>query len=214
MKIGIYGGSFNPVHIGHLTVAEEAKKRLGLDKLIFVPAGNPYFKDQKEIESFGARECMILDAIHGMDGFEVSAYESATYKPSYTSETLQHYHEVYPKAELFLIVGEDAYYQMHKWHDVDTIISLATIVCFTRNQAVLDSIGDGSIQSFIDWKKTDQGKRVNLVQLRSEIALSSSYVRKQIRDGGSFRFLVPHSAYKRIANNKLYGYGGDDFVIY
>lgn len=214
MKIGIYGGSFNPIHVGHLTVAEEAKKRLRLDKLIFVPAGNPYFKDQKEIESFGARECMILDAIHGMDGFEVSTFESATYKPSYTSETLQHYHEVYPDAELFLIVGEDAYYQLHKWHDVDTIISLATIACFTRNQAVLDSIGDGSLQSFIDWKQTDQGKRVNLVQLRSEISLSSSYVRKQIRDGGSFRFLVPHSAYKRIVNNKLYGYGGDDFVIY
>jgi len=214
MKIGIYGGSFNPIHIGHLTVAEEAKKRLGLNKVIFVPAGNPYFKDQKEIANFSVRKNMILDAIHGMDGFEVSTYESATDKPSYTSETLQHYHEIYPNAELFLIVGTDAYYQLHKWHDVDTIISLATIACFTRDQAVAEAIGDGSIQSFIDWSKTDQAERVNLVQLCSEIALSSSYIRKQISDGGSFRFLVPHCVYKRIVNNKLYGYGGDNFVIY
>lgn len=213
MKIGIYGGSFNPVHIGHLTVAEEAKKRLHLDKLIFVPAGNPYFKDQKEIASFSARECMILDAIHGMDGFEVSTYESATYKPSYTSETLQHYHEVYPNAELFLIVGEDAYYQLHKWHDVDTIIDLATIVCVSRNY-VDESYPDGTFTSFLEWYRTDQGRRMNKLFLNINVALSSSYIRKQIRDGGSFRFLVPHSAYKRIVNSKLYGYGGDDFVIY
>ena len=92
-KIGIYGGSFNPIHVGHLTAAEEAKKQLGLDRVIFVPAGNPYFKDQSELADFGARAAMVRDAIAGVPYFEVSEIEGNPRKPSYTSETLTFFHD-------------------------------------------------------------------------------------------------------------------------
>ena len=212
-KIGIYGGSFNPIHVGHLTAAEEAKKQLGLDRVIFVPAGNPYFKDQSELADFGARAAMVRDAIAGVPYFEVSEIEGNPRKPSYTSETLTFFHDHRKGAKLFLLVGADAFYQLHKWHDVDTILDLATIAVIKRDGKLQEFIEDYG-QSYIDWKRTPQAKNMKRVDVNCEISLSSSYIRKQVKSNGSFRFLVPHGVYKRIVNSRLYDYGGDDFVIY
>lgn len=211
MKIGIYGGSFNPIHVGHLTAAEQVKNALKLDKVIFVPAGNPYFKDQDTIANFSARECMIRDSIHGIPGFEVSTIESNPRKPSYTSETLQWFRDRIAKSsKLYLIVGVDAFYQLHRWHDVGTIVDLATIVRVGRPVigASIDSNG------FNSWLSSDEGRRMKTKYVPCNVDVSSSYIRQQIENGGSFRFMVPRPVYARIVNNKLYGYKGDDYVIY
>ena len=211
MKIGIYGGSFNPIHVGHLTAAEQVKKSLNLDKVIFVPAGNPYFKDQSTIASFTARECMIRDSIRGIPGFEVSTIEDNPRKPSYTSETLQWFRDRISKSsKLYLIVGLDAFYQIHKWHEPGKIVDLATIV-----KVGVHRIGtDVDTEGFNKWLDSDEGKRMKTKYVPCNIDVSSTYIRKQIQEGGSFRFMVTCPVYKRIVNDKLYGYKGDDYVIY
>ena len=134
MRIGIYGGTFNPPHIGHLHVADTARQRYGLDKVIFVPAGDPYMKEKAELASAWNRLSMTNLAVKGSldDHFYVSPTEYEREKPSYTIDTLRYFKKVFPLDDLFLIVGEDAFRQIPKWKESDEIQNLAEIIVIER----------------------------------------------------------------------------------
>lgn len=198
LSIGVYGGSFNPIHVGHLTVAQQAKKKLNLDKVLFIPAGRPYFKNPTDILPYACREQMVRQSIKNVPYFEVCDIEKDETRPSYTADTLAVLSEMYKGSQLYLILGMDAAVQFDDWHDAERIPSLAKIAVFERNkgQFVADHKPDG------------------VLTFDCDVGVSSSYIREQIKTGGSFRFIVPRPVYERVIADKLYGYGGDEHGEY
>lgn len=130
MKIGIFGGSFNPIHIGHQNIADDAIRFLSLDKLIFVPAHKSPFKKKIKYEDDNHRINMIKLILK--EKMEVSDFEVKRKGTSYTIDTVKYFKSIYPKDELVLIIGSDQLYKLHKWRDIEKITKLAQIVVFRR----------------------------------------------------------------------------------
>ena len=130
MKIAIYGGSFNPIHKGHIKVAEEAIKELKLDKFIFVPAFKSPFKSKVKYAEASHRVNMIKEVLP--EKSEVSEFEINRKGVSYTIDTLKYFKQKYPNDELFLIIGSDNVYKLNKWRNINEIVELAKIVVFRR----------------------------------------------------------------------------------
>ena len=118
-RIGLLGGTFNPIHFGHLEIAKAALNLLKLDKLIFIPAGNPWQKD--DFISFDHRLKMLKLAIKDMANVEISEIEKDEIKPSYTYQTLEELHSIYPESEFILLVGSDAIKSFGTWKKPDWI---------------------------------------------------------------------------------------------
>lgn len=127
--IGLYGGTFNPIHEGHLKLAETVHRALHLDSLIFIPAAHPPHKTQST--SFTHRYAMVKRALQTLDNaFEVSDIENTRPGPSYTIDTLRYFHQREPQAQLWWLLGEDALQSLHHWHEVEAFhqyIRLAVI---------------------------------------------------------------------------------------
>lgn len=130
MKIGIFGGSFNPIHKGHLNIADEAIKSLGLDKLYFVPAYKSPFK-AKEIYADPQDRVNMINLVKP-EKSEISMFEINRKGTSYTIETVKYIQQKHPGAQLFLLIGTDNLYKLHKWRDIDQIAELTKITVFKR----------------------------------------------------------------------------------
>ena len=133
MRIGIYGGSFNPIHIGHLHVADSAMHKYFLDSVIFVPAWDPYMKPKEEMASAWCRLEMTAIAVQNIENFLVDCIEFTKSGPSYTVDTLEYFKRLYPTDDLFLIVGQDAYEQIPTWKNPDKIKELAKVAVVDRD---------------------------------------------------------------------------------
>lgn len=129
-RVGIIGGTFDPIHLAHIYIAEEAKKKLNLDKVIFMPAGIQPLKTDKKVTEASLRLEMVQKAIEGKIGFEVSDYEIKKEGKSYTYETLEHFYKEYK--DLYFITGADCLLGIDKWKEIDKIFSLCKFVVFTR----------------------------------------------------------------------------------
>jgi nicotinate-nucleotide adenylyltransferase len=187
MKIGILGGTFNPIHIGHLILAEETREKLNLDKIIFVPAFLPPHKDNSDIVSAKERLIMVKLAIKGNRYFSVSDIEIKRPGRSYTIDTLKEFKKRYGKDELYFIIGSDLLKYLDEWKDLDEINRLVKLVAVTRPGYPLEKI-----PSYI---KTMAIRAVDI---------SAFQIRQCIKDGKSFRYLVPDLIYGYIIKNKLY----------
>lgn len=129
-RVGIIGGTFDPIHLAHIYIAEEAKKKLNLDKVIFMPAGIQPLKTDKKVTEASLRLEMVQKAIEGKIGFEVSDYEIKKEGKSYTYKTLEHFYKEYK--DLYFITGADCLLGIDKWKEMDKIFSLCKFVVFTR----------------------------------------------------------------------------------
>lgn len=127
---GIIGGTFDPIHLAHIYIAEEAKKKLNLDKVIFMPAGIQPLKTDKKVTEASLRLEMVQKAIEGKIGFEVSDYEIKKEGKSYTYKTLEHFYKEYK--DLYFITGADCLLDIDKWKEIEKIFSLCKFVVFTR----------------------------------------------------------------------------------
>lgn len=137
MKLGVFGGTFDPPHLGHLIAAQELYRQLGLDRLLLVPAAVPPHKLDREITAGDVRMAMLRAAIAGDARFQASPMELNRDGPSYTVDTLRTLREDHPDAELFLAMGADQVAELDSWREPDAIATLATIVAFARSgQAV------------------------------------------------------------------------------
>ncbi|MDD4899960.1 MAG: nicotinate-nucleotide adenylyltransferase [Candidatus Omnitrophica bacterium] len=187
MKIGILGGTFNPIHIGHLILAEEVREKLGLDKVIFVPTYLPPHKDNSDIARAQDRLQMIKTAIAGNKYFEVSDLEIRRNGRSYTIDTVNELNKLYGRDELYFITGSDLLKYLEEWKDLNEIIKLVKFVVATRPGYPLEKI-----PSYI-----------STVAIRA-VDISAFEIRSCIKSGNSFRYLVPEGVLKYITKRKLY----------
>ena len=187
MRIGILGGTFNPIHTGHLILAEETREKIGLEKVIFVPAYLPPHKDDSDIVQAEHRLTMVKLAIRGNPDFEVSDLEIKRDGRSYTIDTLKELKVIYPREELYFIIGSDLLEYLDEWKDLDEIIKLVKFIVATRPGYALDKIPS----------------RITTIPIRA-VDISGFEIRKAIRENKSFRYLVPQAVYDYIKKERLY----------
>ncbi len=190
MKIGLLGGTFNPVHTGHLVLAQECWHRLGLDKAIFVPAYTPPHKEVDNDVSAADRLNMLRLALENDDRFEISTYEVDSGGTSYSIDTIKHFKQKHngKDDELFFLTGADSAKNLSMWKDVNEILSLSTFVIATRPGWKDRSVYEG---------------RVRHIELPG-IEVSSSMIRDRIRGREPIDYLVPAAVVRYIRKKGLY----------
>ncbi len=216
-KIGLLGGTFDPVHYGHLELAESALMECGLDKVIFIPAAEPPHKTSTAVSTFGHRLAMLELATQGMKGFECNAIEGLLPKPSYTIDTLRvlqrHYQEDYNNDyQLYFMIGADAFLDILTWKSHrDVLLSVHILLSrrkgYTGERLVdlLKNLGYREGKSF--WCADDDKKDIYILE-RTPGEQSSSGIRGMIAKGESVERFLPPSVLLYIQKNKLYHYDG------
>lgn len=200
VRVGVLGGTFDPIHIGHLVLAEQAREQLELDEVLFVPAGDPWRKAGKRITPAVDRLKMVELAIAGNPAFGCSSIEVERPGPSYTVETLEALHAARPDASLYFVVGEDALFDLPNWKDPARIVSLAFIAAAKRGpDSRLDKLAADDLEGLV------AGLSARLVRLEmSVIGVSATYLRDRVRRGASVRYLVPEVVRRYIEERGLY----------
>ena len=198
-RIGVFGGSFDPVHMGHLTIAQDAVEQLELDRLIFVPAAVPPHKQDAKLADSRHRLEMLRLATEANLRFEVSDMELQRGGVSYTFDTMMQIQAEHPGAELFFIVGLDSLTILHSWRNVDKLLELCTIVPFARG-------GEDPVRVAEKIQLSSPLKQELLARLIRihEIEISASEVRMRLAEGLSIRYLVPPEVEMYIAEHGLY----------
>lgn len=197
-KIGIMGGTFNPVHYGHLLLAEQAREELLLDEILFMPSGNSYMKDQNEILDGEDRAAMIALAIEGHPNFRLSRMELDRKGPTYTADTLLELKERFPQNTYYFIMGADSLLMLENWKNPDVILQNAVIVVAVRGTGNTEKTKLISMHL-----ENTYGANVQVLSPRF-VDISSTEIRQRIRDGKSIRYLLPEHVQKYIFKNHLY----------
>jgi nicotinate-nucleotide adenylyltransferase len=198
-RIGVFGGSFDPVHIGHLIIAQDAVEQLELDRLIFVPAAiSPHKQHCTPVD--GRHRLRMLElATENNLRFEVSDIELQRGGLSYTFDTIQHLQSDHPAADLFFIVGLDSLADLHHWRNADELLECCTVVPFGRGGEDPDEIAAKSGLSNV-WKTRLLNRLIRI----HEIEVSASEIRMRIAEGLSIQTLVPSVVEMYIAEHNLY----------
>jgi nicotinate-nucleotide adenylyltransferase len=190
-RLGIMGGTFDPIHNGHLVAASEVAHLFSLDEVVFVPTGQPWLKSEQKVTAAEDRYLMTVIATASNPRFSVSRVDIERSGPTYTTDTLRDIREVYgPDAELFFITGADALAQMLSWRDMDELFTLAHFIGCTRPGHQLSDPG------------LPNG-RVSLVEVPA-LAISSTECRQRVRSGQPIWYLVPDGIVQYINKRGLY----------
>ncbi|SPF50920.1 putative nicotinate-nucleotide adenylyltransferase [Syntrophobacter sp. SbD1] len=212
IRLGIFGGTFDPVHLGHLRAAEEALDILGLDEMVFVPVFVPPHKTNSEILPFERRFRMLQLALSGNSRFRLSDMEQRMPGKSYTVHSLRQLHKDNPGAELFFLAGRDAFFEMDTWYDFKAIFRLANIVVLSRPDCREDEILEFMSTRVSESYRADPEEREirqdGFFSVRSlpntRMDISSTRIRELAAEGRSVRYLVPDKVWSYIGENKLY----------
>lgn len=182
MKIGIYGGTFNPPHLGHITAARAVFALLKLDRLLIVPDGQPPHKDLPPDSPAPEQRLALtrLAAAEMGDRAEVLDLELRREGRSYTSDTLTRLHALYPEDELWLLMGADMFLTLHRWHEPETILSLAGIAAFGRTEADTEELF--AAQRDYLYKSFPQARLFTLT-IPGVVDISSTDLREQLAAG-------------------------------
>lgn len=195
IKTGIMGGTFDPIHYGHLLAAEECRRRLDIDRIVFVPAGSPPHKTERRVTPAEDRYAMTLLATAGVPEFSVSRMEIERKRPTHTVDTLREFIAGgTPPRDLFFITGLDALLSIETWVDCMLLPTLCTLVTATRPG--YDVRGLNSLPGRIR-------DNLRLVEI-PEFAISSTEIRRRAGDGRGVRFLVPRLVEAYIESVGLY----------
>jgi nicotinate-nucleotide adenylyltransferase len=198
MDIGVLGGTFDPIHFGHLSIAEEARKRFSLTKVIFIPTGQPWLKTDREITPTPDRIAMVNLAIGSSIYFDISTIETDRPGPSYTSVTLVDLQKKLEKnARLFLILGWDSFNELPKWHDPGAVVRICTLVAITRKSNLMPDL-DNLEKSIPGIKKKTMFLDI------TPIEISSTEVRERVAKGLPLNEFVPESVERYIKEKNLY----------
>lgn len=216
MKVGIFGGTFNPVHYGHLRAAEEVREKAGLNKILFMPSGKPPLKT-KEIADARHRYEMVSCAISNNPFFELSNMESRQAGKSYSVKTIEELTKADPYAEFFFILGIDAFLDMPNWWQPERLATLVDFVIISRpgfkfldlqaspyikvNQKILKELDRSESEIYVTKLKSNR----DAVLLRlTPIGISSTEIRRLSKQGRSIKYLLPAEVQSYIIINKLY----------
>ena len=190
-RVGIFGGTFDPFHMGHLVVAQDVVEVLELDRMIFVPAGVPPHKDAGGVSPASLRWSMVVAGVEDDSRFLASDLELRRPGPSYTVDTLREFRRQGVGEELFFLMGSDQLAEFHRWREPEEVGRLARLVVMARE-------GD-------DPDLTTPGVQVEpLVVPVTRIDLSATRVRNRVREGRSIRYLVPDPVRRIILDERLY----------
>jgi nicotinate-nucleotide adenylyltransferase len=140
MKVGLFGGSFDPIHRGHIDPVREARRALGLDRVIYLPTARPPHKPGRTLAPAFRRYAMVEMALLDEEGLDVSAYELTVDRPAYTIETLEHFRREMPAAEIHLLIGGDSFAELHHWVRWREIPGAARLVVLTRPGWSLETV--------------------------------------------------------------------------
>jgi nicotinate-nucleotide adenylyltransferase len=200
-RIGVFGGTFDPVHIGHLILAEQCREAARLDQVWFVPAGNPPHKQDHNVAHFEQRAEMIELAAAGYPPFRVEPIEHERQGLTYTADTLEALKERHPGDELFLLIGSDALNDLPGWYEPRRIIASAALLVMMRANYPAKNVSD--LRAALNLP-ADAPMHVEYVPMPPLIDISSSDLRRRVAEGRSIRYLVPRAVECYIAEKKLY----------
>ncbi|GAB4390386.1 MAG: nicotinate-nucleotide adenylyltransferase [Thermodesulfovibrionales bacterium] len=212
MRLGVFGGTFNPVHYGHLRAAEEAREMLRLDRVLFVPAGNPPLKSSG-LAPAPDRLRMAELAVAGNPCFEVSDVECRTGEVSYTVNTLHRLGASHPEAALFFILGIDAFMDMPHWRQPEKLAAMADFAILGRpprefsevlsspfvETGAMEEETEGGLQSL----PLKGGRRAFLLGI-TPLDISATAIREAVGRGGSVKYLLPEKVESFIITHGLY----------
>jgi len=199
MRIGIFGGTFDPIHVGHLILAEHCREEAGLDEVWFLPSYRPPHKSDREVSRFEQRVEMVQLATTGQPAFRVEAIEKELPPPSYTSETLAELRRRYPDNDFALILGGDSMLDLPRWHEPKRVLERAELLIVPRPGIDL-------------WTREQLaeavGVPVSAVRVRFVpcplIDISSRELRKLVSEGKTIRFMVPRAVEEYVRERGLY----------
>jgi nicotinate-nucleotide adenylyltransferase len=193
MKIGILGGTFDPIHFGHLILSEWIRESLDLEKVIFIPAFIPPHKTEKIITPSSDRKSMILMAIKNNPCFQMSEYELEKKGISYSIDTIAYYRDRYGlgKSDLYFLIGSDSLHDFHTWHQPEKILSRCEVVVYHRPGYDVDAV---------------ESKWRNNVHIYNNprIEISSTVIRERVALGLSIKYMLPSNVEKYIRDHSLY----------
>lgn len=197
MRIGVFGGTFDPVHLAHLILADQAREQGRLDQVLFVPAARPPHKHEHDLTPFAQRVEMLSLAISGQPAFRIDELEKDRAGPSYTVRTLELIGERHPGAELFLLIGSDTLRDLPTWYEPQAVVAQATLLVMARPG--VDLVHGEKLR-----------RQLHMPALRMEVVqvplvdIASSDVRQRVREGRSIRYLVPRAVEAYIQDKQLY----------
>lgn len=206
MKTGIMGGTFNPIHNGHLMLAEHVMEEFGLDEIWFMPNGNPPHKRQESIgTSTSDRLEMVRIAIGDCPKFSIQPYEAEKKTVSYSYQTMEEFRKSYPDRDFYFIIGADSLFQMETWGHPDRLLSCCTVIAAKRDSKETDQDMQKQI-SYLEEKYHAQ-----ILLSRSPVfEVSSSEIREMIQRNHPIEGLVPDGVADYIRENHIYGDGNDE----
>ncbi|HAT1502534.1 TPA: nicotinate-nucleotide adenylyltransferase [Corynebacterium striatum] len=193
-RIGIMGGTFDPIHNGHLVAASEVAYRFQLDQVVFVPTGQPWQKAGRDVTAAEHRYLMTMVATASNPRFTVSRVDIDRKGPTYTIDTLRDLRELFPDAELYFITGADSLASIMSWHDWEVMLEMANFVGVTRPGYELSK----------DMLPLESQTGIELIEIPA-MAISSTDCRKRAGEGEPVWYLVPDGVVQYIAKNNLYG---------
>ena len=216
MKIGIFGGTFNPIHYGHLRSAEEVREKFALDRILFIPSGNPPLK-RKDLADADHRYAMVRMAVRGNPYFEVLDIECVSPGKSYTVTTLGQLLKKYTDADLYFMLGTDAFLDIPNWREPEKVLALTEFIVLLRpgksfadmfhspylniKKTLLKSLDRGENESYTTVLRS--GRTVILTRV-TPIGVSSTEIRKQVKKGFSTKYLLPADVESYIISKNLY----------
>ena len=199
-KIGIMGGTFDPIHTGHLVTAEAVRIEYGLEKVLFIPAANPPHKQTSQITPAMQRYLMTVMATYSNAHFYVSPIEIERPGLSYTVDTLRTLIEQYgDKTEFYFIIGADTVIDLPTWYNIDQLLELAYFIAAARPGCSCSCSLDEVIEKF-----GDKGRNKIQRLTTPELEISSTDIRERVRQGRSIKYIVPESVESYILKEALY----------
>ncbi len=191
-RIGILGGTFNPIHIGHLAMAETARDRCRLDRVLFVPCSRPPHKNIRNLIAAQHRFQMVRLAIKGNPYFEVSDFEVNKGGKSYTIDTVNYFHRIFPKGtNLFFIVGGDNLQTLSTWKDIKDVLKIVTFIVLNRPGHPIN--------------RSAAIRHISVPM--PDIGVSASYIRRCRQEGRSVKYFVPDPVLEYMDQQRLYRIG-------
>ncbi len=198
-KIGIMGGTFNPIHYGHLFLAENAFDQIGLDRIQFMPSKNPPHKLKPDMVTDEQRVDMIKLAIGGNPHFEVSTLELEREGLTFTADTLTILTRENPDMHYYFIVGADSLFMMHEWKNPQVVFKHCTVVAAGR-----DNVEQESLKQQAEYLKEQFHADIRLLQMPT-IQISSADIRSRLSEGKTVRYYLPDLVIAYMKENQLYG---------
>ena len=199
-KLGILGGTFNPVHHGHLILAQDALEHFGLDRVLFIPSAQPPHKRIEKLAAAEHRLAMLRAAIGDDPCFEVSTIELERQGPSYTIETIKALHAARPETTLHFIIGTDSLLELHQWYQIGELLKLCEFVTMLRPGFPVEHLTEERLNLPPPWG----GRLLTNLFPGHAADISSTDIRQRAAAGRSIRYLVPAAVARYIAAEGLY----------